>query len=147
MRPYDHPRAVRALGWILAVAVVVSLVHYTDNYVNYDDFPQATTGPNPSASVVLPAWFAFTAAGLAGYLLFRRGPSDLALLLLAGYAVSGLIGIGHYLVPGATSMPWWRQLSVGLDFASGVAVIGFAIWASRARRRDQVAPTSHQVPQ
>jgi len=119
---YEHRRAVRILSWIFAVAVVVSIVHYTDNYVNYPDYPQPRTGPNPSGGLVLGAWFAFTAAGLAGYLLFRRRPSDLALILLAAYSGSGLVGIGHYLVPGATSMPWWRQAHVCLDIACGIAV-------------------------
>ena len=35
MSSYDHRRAVRILSVIFAVAVVVSIVHYTDNYVNY----------------------------------------------------------------------------------------------------------------
>ena len=96
---------MRVLTVIFAVAVLVSIVHYTDNYVNYADYPEPRSGPNPSQALVLGAWFAFTAAGLAGYLLFRRGPSTLALVLLAAYSGSGLVGIGHYLVPGATSMP------------------------------------------
>ena len=75
MSVYEHRRAVRALSAIFAVAVVVSIVHYTDNYVNFNDYPQPTTGPKPSATGVLVAWFAFTAAGLAGYLLFRRRAS------------------------------------------------------------------------
>ena len=130
---YDHRRAVRTLSWILAIAVVVSIVHYTDNYVNYQDYPQPKTAPNPSAGLVLGAWFGFTAAGLAGYLLFRRGPSNLALVLLVAYSGSGLVGIGHFLVPGGTSMPWWRQLHVSLDIASGIAMFCFAVWAARAR--------------
>lgn len=142
MSSYEHQRAVRILGWILAAAVVVSIVHYTDNYVNYDDYPQATTVPNPSAGLVLGAWFGFTAAGLAGYLLYRRGPSNLALILLAAYAGSGLIGIGHYLVEGATSMPWWRQAHVVLDIGCGIAVLSFAVWVTRARPDGDVAPGS-----
>jgi hypothetical protein len=134
---YDHRRAVRILGGIFALAVVVSIVHYTDNYVNYDDYPQATT-LNPSQGLVLGAWFVFTAAGLAGYLLFRRRPSGLALVLLAAYSGSGLVGIGHYLVPGATAMPWWRQVHVSLDIALGIAMFSFAIWAARARGREDV---------
>jgi hypothetical protein len=139
--PYEHPRAVRILGVIFAVAVVVSIVHYADNYVNYNDYPQATTVPNPSAGLVLGAWFGFTAAGLAGYLLFRRRPSTLGLTLLAVYAGSGLIGIGHYLAPGAAAMPGWRQAHVALDIACGIAVVAFAVWAARARRRADPPPT------
>jgi hypothetical protein len=146
MSSYEHQRAVRILGWILAAAVVVSIVHYTDNYVNYDDYPQATTVPNPSAGLVLGAWFGFTAAGLAGYLLFRRHPSTLALVLLAAYSGSGLIGVGHYLVPGATSMPWWRQAHVALDIACGIAVLAFAVWAARARPHGVVSAESRHIP-
>jgi hypothetical protein len=142
---YEHRRAVRILSVIFAVAVVASIIHYTDNYVNFDDYPPAKNAP-ASAALVLGAWFAFTAVGLAGYLLFRRRPSDLALLLLAAYSGSGLIGIGHYLVPGATSMPWWRQAHVCLDIACGVAMFSFAIWAARARSRGHTL-TPRQVPQ
>jgi hypothetical protein len=136
---YDHRRAVRILSAIFAFAVVVSIVHYTDNYANYSDYPEPRNVPT-SAALVIGAWFAFTAAGLAGYLLFRRRPSDLGLLLLAAYSGSGLIGIGHYLVPGATSMPWWRQAHVCLDIASGIAMFSFVIWALRARRHGHVSP-------
>ena len=140
MTTYDHRRAVRILSWIFGSAVVISIAHYTDNYVNWDDYPE----PNPSAGSVLGAWFAFTAAGLAGYLLFRRSPSVLALVLLAAYSGSGLIGIGHFLVPEAFSMPWWRQVGVGLDIASGIAMFTFVIWAARAvigsERRASTAP-------
>jgi hypothetical protein len=143
---YDHRRAVRILSVIFAVAVVVSIIHYTDNYVNYHDYPQSRTLPNPSAALVLGAWFAFTAAGLAGYLLFRRSPSNLALILLAAYSGSGLVGIGHYLVPGATSMPWWRQAHVCFDIACGIAMFSFAMWAAQSRRHGPVSLTPRQAP-
>lgn len=146
MSVYDHRRAVRILSVILAVAVAVSIIHYTDNYVNYHDYPQSRTLPNPSAALVLGAWFAFTAAGLAGYLLFRRRPSGLALILLAAYSGSGLVGIGHYLVPGATSMLWWRQAHVCFDITCGIAVFSFAMWAARARRHGPLSLTPQQAP-
>ena len=141
MSSYDHRRAVRILGGIFAVAVVVSIVHYADNYVNYHDYPQPKTLSNAPESLVPGFWFGFTAAGLAGYLLFRRRASDVALLLLAAYSGSGLIGIGHYLVPGATSMPWWRQVHVSLDIACGIAMFSFVVWAARSRGRVEASPT------
>lgn len=45
----------RTLLWLLAVAFVVSVVHYVDNYVNYEDYPQPGPGddlPAPSAGLV-----------------------------------------------------------------------------------------------
>ena len=126
-------RPLRTLQAILVVAVVVSVVHYTDNFVNFDDYPPPRSLPDPGAASIPIAWVLFTGAGLAGYLLFRRAISTPALVLLAVYSGSGLIGIGHYLVPGAFDMPWWRQLHVGLDIACGVAVLAFVAWTTRHR--------------
>jgi hypothetical protein len=136
MTSAEHSRAVRVLTVVFAFAVVVSLVHYTDNWVNYHDYPQPKTLADAPEVLVPAFWVAFTAAGLAGYLLFRREPSTLALVLLAIYSGSGLIGIGHYTVDGATSMPWWRQAHVCFDIASGIAMFTFVMWAARARGRE-----------
>jgi hypothetical protein len=129
------PRATRPLLTLLGVAFVVSVVHYVDNYVNYDDYPQPGPDdlPAPSATLIALAWFVFTASGALGVWLWLRGRTVPAALALTGYAVSGLIGIGHYLVPGATDMPWWRQAHVVVDIGCGVAVFGFAVWAVLAR--------------
>jgi hypothetical protein len=121
---------LRLLKWLLAVAVLVSIVHYADNFVNYADYPQPTSGPAPSKSLVGASWFAFSAFGAAGLLLYARGRIRAAAACLAVYAGSGLVGIGHYTVPGATDMPWWRQLHVVADITLGVAVFAFAIWSA-----------------
>lgn len=113
------------------VAIAVSAVHYTDNVVNFEDYPEPTSGPAPSSTVIALSWFAFTAAGLAGLALFRRGRVAAAAAALAAYSVSGLIGVGHYTVPGASAMPWWRHAHVAADIACGVAVLAFAVWAVR----------------
>ena len=130
----DHRRAVRVLTALLATAVAVSIVHYTDNYFNYADYPRSSSIPNPSATLIGLAWFGFTALGVAGYVLFRRRASLASLVLLAAYSGSGLVGIGHYLVPGATGMPWWRQAHVCAAIACGVGVAAFALWRARRLR-------------
>ncbi len=139
MTRYDHQRAVRVLTVILAAAVAVSIAHYADNSVNFDDFPPAPDYVPSSPGIVVGFWFVFTAAGLAGYALFRRRPSDPALVLLAFYSGSGLVGIGHYLVPGALSMPWWRHAHVSADIACGIALFALVSWVVRARRQGVVA--------
>ena len=138
----DRARATRLLCWLLGFACVVSVVHYVDNYVNYDDYPQGGIGPvpAPSAAVVGLSWFVFTASGVAGLLLWLRGRVTAASFFLTGYSVSGLIGFGHYAVPGATSMVWWRQAHVVTDICCGIAVFGFALWAAR-HARGLSAPT------
>jgi hypothetical protein len=129
-------RATRVLLWLLGIAFVVSVVHYVDNVVNYADYPQPDPGgpPAPTAVVIGVSWFVFTAAGLSGLWLWFRRSIVGAALAFASYSISGLVGIGHYTVPGATAMPWWRQTHVIVDILCGIAVLGFALWALMRRR-------------
>lgn len=129
-------RATRVLLGLLAVAFVVSVVHYLDNYVNYADYPQPGPDdpPAPSATVIGLSWFVFTAFGGLAVWWWLRGSVVRAATALTVYSVSGLIGLGHYTVPGATEMPWWRQGHVVLDIVCGALVLGFALWAVLNRR-------------
>jgi hypothetical protein len=125
-------RGRRALLVLLTVSIAVSLVHYTDNYVNYADYPQPDDGPAAALvtrGVVLISWFVFTGFGIAGLWLFVRGRIGPAAACLTAYSVSGLIGVGHYLIPGATDMVWWRQTHVVADIICGVLVLVFALWS------------------
>jgi hypothetical protein len=137
----DHARATKWLVVLLGIAVAVSVVHYTDNYVNYDDYPQGGVGPvpAPSATLVGLGWFVFTALGAVGLWLWLRRRITAAAFFLTGYSVSGLVGFAHYAVPGATSMVWWRQLHVVTDICCGIAVFTVALWA--ARNAERVAAT------
>lgn len=137
-------RGLRTLLVLLGVAVAVSVVHYTDNYLNYADYPQAEDGTVAALvtrEVVLVSWFVFTAFGIAGLLLFARGRIVAAAACLTAYSISGLIGIGHYLVEGATDMVWWRQTHVVADIVCGVLVLAFALRSVRALR-----PATRPVP-
>lgn len=130
----SYLRATRIVCWLLGVAVAVSVVHYVDNYVNYDDYPAQPDDsalPTVTKDLVAIGWFVFTALGGIGLLLWFRRHITTSAILLTGYSVSGLIGIAHYTVPGATDMVWWRQAHVLVDIACGAAVLGFALWAAR----------------
>jgi hypothetical protein len=123
-------KATRILLWLFGTAVAVSVVHYIDNYVNYDDYPQpgADALLAPSAAQVGGAWFVFTALGVLGLWLWFRGRIVAACVAITGYSVSGLIGFGHYSVSGATDMVWWRQTHIVADILCGIAIFGFAVW-------------------
>ena len=124
----DRQRELRLLTWLLAIAIAVSVVHYADNYFNYEDFPHGT-GPEPSAGLVLAAWFILTPLGIAGWVYFRRGDAATAGLLLMAYSFSGLVGLGHYTVGGMTDEPVWRQAHVVGDILLGLAMFGFGLRA------------------
>jgi hypothetical protein len=120
--------ARRILPVLFWTAVVVSIVHYTDNFANYSDYPHGT-GPEPSAGVVLGAWFVLTPFGLAGWWLYMHGQIRTGAMLLIVYSTSGLVGIGHYTVAGMTDEPAWRQAHVVADVLLGAGVFTFALWS------------------
>ena len=132
-------RALEILRPLLAVAVLVSIVHYVDNVASYADYPEPTSGPDPSRGLIAASWFMFTAFGIAGYVLVGRDRLRAAAACLAVYAGSGLVGLGHYTVEGATDMPAWRQAHIVADILLGFAMLAFAAWLVRsdgaARRR------------
>jgi hypothetical protein len=130
-----HARSSRRLSVIFAAAVVVSVIHYADNYLNYSDFRASDSLPRPSAGLVGASWFVFTAVGLLGYLRFRRAPDNLALGLLAFYSGSGLVGSGHYAAAAATSMPPLRQAHIVADILLGAAMFTFVMTSARRRTR------------
>ena len=136
-----YQRATRILLWLLGVAFVVSVVHYTDNYFNYEAYPQPGPDdlPAPSAGLVGFGWFLFTAFGILGLWLWFRDRITAAAVALTGYSVSGLVGFGHYATPGAADMVWWRHTHIVADILCGIAILGFAIWAA-ARGPRPVAP-------
>jgi hypothetical protein len=126
---------IRLLNIVFFTAVASSLVHYTDNYLAFDRFPQGGVGPDIAAHTVWIAWIVFTAFGIAGYIVYRRGRIREGSALLAIYSISGLIGLGHYTAPGVSELAWWRHVHIAADFLCGVAVLTFAIWSVRQTRK------------
>ena len=138
----DLRRAQRLLLALLGVAIAVSIVHYADNYLAYDRYPQSDTLPDPSATTVLVSWFVFTAAGVTGAWLFTRERIIPACVALGIYSGSGLVGVGHYAVGGTSSLAWWRHVHIVTDIACGVALLAFALWAATRFRDMPPEPTT-----
>lgn len=132
--PEHIARAQRVLTPLLGLAIAVSIVHYVDNVDSYEAYPQSGTLPNPSSTVIAVSWFAFTAAGIAGFLLLRRGRVTAAAYALAIYSGSGLVGLGHYTVGGTSEFPWWRHAHIVADILLGVAMLAFVIQLVRHDR-------------
>ena len=125
---------IKLLNIVFFTAVASSLVHYTDNYLAFDRFPNDGVGPSITADSVWIAWMVFTAFGVAGYVLYRRGRIREGSALLAVYSISGLIGIGHYTASGMSELAWWRHAHIGADILCGIAVLAFAVWSVRQTR-------------
>ena len=131
---------LRALNVVFFAAVASSVVHYTDNYLAFDEYPNGGPGPEVTADAIWIAWVVLTAFGVAGYLVYRRGSVRGGPALLAVYSISGLIGLAHYTAPGMSELAWWRHAHIWLDVACGVAVLAFAVWSVQRTRAPEAGP-------
>ena len=120
---------------VLLAAIVSSVIHYTDNYVNLEDYPQ----PHWINHAVIPsAWALFTAFGIAGYLLYRRGRLVPAGLCLLVYSYTGLSSLGHYRFGPLSDFTPKMHIGILLDGVTGAAVfiVGVLLIVSRMRRSE-----------
>ena len=89
---YGMP-ARRTVFGVVLTSVLVTTLHYADNYLNLTEYP----GPDWIAQeVVVLAWVLFTLIGVAAYLLYRAGRAVESGLYLLAYSVTGLSSLGHY---------------------------------------------------
>ena len=134
-------RELRLTGWVLATAVIVSVVHYTDNTVRYDEYTQGvhTVISQPLIPI---SWVVLTAAGIAGYRCLRRGSRQPAASLLALYSVSGLIGPLHYTAAPPDAFDWLQNTFIASDTLLGVALLVIAIRIATTTLADRAGTTA-----
>jgi hypothetical protein len=137
----QRPDGLRTLRVLLLLAVPLSLLHYTDNYLAFDLYPPGeVAGLEVTRDSVWIGWLVFTGGGLLGYWLYVRGQVLPACTALSFYSVSGLISIGHYAEPGMSDLAWWRHAAIWIDVTLGAAILLFAFWAAFRVRRASAAP-------
>ena len=123
---------------LVGTTMVLSLVHYTDNYLNFDLYPQDGAFIEISRDMVWIGWLFYAAFGVAAYLWWQRGRIRAACMGLAVFSVSGLISLGHYTADGMSRLEAWRHVFIWVDITLGAAILGFAV--RTALGRDRVAP-------
>ena len=111
---------------IFGTALLLSVVHYIDNTVRYDDYTGGKDSFITQAMIPL-SWVLFTVAGVAGYRLLKQGNRSLGGSLLGVYSVSGLIGILHYTTVSPGDFSGFQNAFIGLDFLAGLAVFIVAV--------------------
>lgn len=121
---------------VVGASIVLTLFHFTDNYVSIETYPQPDwiTGP-----VVIVSWLLFTAVGMLGYMLYRRrrfGAANAALLV---YAYAGLSSLLHFLNGSPDEFTTRGLISVFTDGLAGSAVLALALWSIAAQRRRPAA--------
>ena len=111
---------------VFVSALLLSVVHYLDNTVRFDDYTGGKNGFVTRAMVPI-SWVLFTAAGVVGYRLLRQGNRGLGGSLLGVYSVSGLIGVLHYTTVSPGDFTLFQNTFIGLDFLAGLAVFVMAV--------------------
>ena len=119
---------------VVAASIVLTLIHFTDNYVSIDTYPAAGWQPDWFDVVVLVAWPLFTAFGVAGYLLYRRGDFSRAHACLLVYSYTGLSSLGHFIYGSPDEFTTRGLVSIFIDAVVGSAVLAVAVRSMLARR-------------
>lgn len=91
MRPSG--RWLRGLRWMLWATVAGSIVHYADNLMFFEQYPEP---PWIDRGMIDGFWFVMTPLAWLGYRLVRRGSRHAGTLTLMGYAACNLLTLGHY---------------------------------------------------
>jgi hypothetical protein len=137
-RPLSPP-SVSTVRLVVVASVVVTLFHFTDNYVSIETYPEAGWQPDWFDVVVLVSWPLFTAFGVVGYLLYRRGQLATAHACLIVYSYTGLSSLGHFLYGSPDEFTTRGLVSVFTDVLAGSAVLAVTVWSIVAHRRRAAA--------
>jgi hypothetical protein len=119
------------LRTLLILGITSTAVHYTDNAVSIEKYPQPSWINEP---IIFAVWIGFTAMGIAGYVLYRQGRTWPALALLTIYSYTGLSTPLHYRYGSLSGLSWWQQLFVWTDGLTGAAILAFVLWAALKTR-------------
>jgi hypothetical protein len=111
---------------VFVIALLLSVVHYIDNTVRFDDYTGGKDGFVTQAMIPI-SWVLFTIAGVAGYRFLKQGNRGLGASLLGAYSVSGLIGILHYTTVSPGEFSPFQNTFIALDFLAGLAVFVMAV--------------------
>jgi len=132
---------------VFATALLLSVVHYIDNTVRFEDYTGGQASDGFITRPMIPfSWVLFTAAGVAGYRALKQGNRALGGSLLAVFSVSGLIGIFHYTTVSPGDFSAFQNTFIGLDFLAGLAVFVRAAKVATTRPVSRPRTTSGRSP-
>jgi hypothetical protein len=111
---------------ILALNLVSTWLHYTDNALFLNQYP----GPEWFTPLgILATVIVMTPIGLFGYWLYTRRSFWSAYLFLGAYSITSVSSPGHYLFPMVTPMSFKMHGLIWLDAVSGLSLISFLLWS------------------
>src|ERR1044072_5840076 len=126
-----HENRVKLLRGLIAFAMLSTAIHFTHNFLEVEDYPQASYASNKAVQVgVVVFWPLLTAIGLYGYRLYKEGRYAPAQVCIALYSILGISTLGHF-TAGNPDIPLFFYITIFTDGIAGFALAGFALWAAR----------------
>lgn len=127
----DADNRLTLLRWLITFSVISTAIHFTHNFFDIEDYPQADFASNKAVQVAIVAsWPLFTLAGLYGYQLYKRGRYTTANLLIAIYSGLGIATLGHF-TSGNPEIPPFFYATIFTDGLAGLSLLAFALWSTR----------------
>jgi hypothetical protein len=117
----------RLLFALLTLNIVSTVLHYIDNFISFDSYPQPTW-ITPSSIYI--SWLFLTAFAIAGYILYVKHYFWIAYLCLCIYSITGISSLGHYLYGSPYEMSWKMNAFILSDGCVGMVLLGFVIWSA-----------------
>ncbi|MBW4612108.1 MAG: hypothetical protein KME21_02285 [Desmonostoc vinosum HA7617-LM4] len=114
------------LQFLLIVSIIATSIHYTDNFLFINSYPEPNWITPPSIYI---SWIVMTTVGIVGYLLYGNRKYWLAYMCLAIYSLTGLSSLGHYLYGSMSQFSLRMHLFICTDGITGLAVLGFTLWS------------------
>ena len=115
----------RGLLVLLVVTGVASILHYVDNVIFFDAYPEPAW---LTPQVVEVFWFVMTPFGVIGYWLFRRGSRWRGLSVLLAYGLMNLLTLGHYSYAPLSEISFRINLFILLEAGAAGALIVAVVW-------------------
>lgn len=113
-----------ALFILLIVNVISTILHYSDNFVSYDKYPQ----PNwITPDSIYLAWIVLTTFGVVGYVLYVKDMFWTAYLCLGIYSITGVSSPGHYLYSAQHVFSQKMHLLIWMDAIAGISLLIFIL--------------------
>jgi hypothetical protein len=127
---------------ILLIACIVSTaIHFTDNYLYIEQYPEPDW---ITPSSIYLSWSVWTVIGIVGYWLYKYQKFWLAYLCLVCYSFCGLDSLGHYLYGALTEFSPKMHFFILTDGITGLCILAFTLWSSLILR-EQFAESGPRV--
>ncbi|MDQ3958176.1 MAG: hypothetical protein M3273_07635 [Actinomycetota bacterium] len=146
---HPRPRGLRfdrVLAPVLVASVVSTAIHYTDNYLFIEEYPQPEW---IEKSTIYSVWLMLTAVGAIGYWMYRTGWRVAAGACLLVYSYTGLSSLGHYFFGSFSDFTAKMHFFIWTDGLTGAAVLACAlalllgIAPARGHREEEAVGEQH----